>query len=795
MSVAAGLALAACGGGGGDPPGLEVGFLQATSSGGEASTIRILVQLTSRVGPLTEDLTVAVRNENTGTTTAGLDHDFLAQAVLVFPAGSTDGATLPIEVNLLGDDAVEGDETAHLRVYATTGVAVGPFATHELLVEERNFAEVSFVQNSSSTVDEATAEFIHVALHLVPGDFLDVDVEVSITGSGGTATGGVDYTAIPSRLIIPRGSPDGHLSLVQILPLEDDVAELDETALLTLENTSSGLRVRAPVAHTVTIPDDDRVDGFLVVSGAIEGASEEILSSGASFDLGTQRLRTAPDTILDLVVHNAGALPMDVEPLLVFGDSADFPVVLDQVGAGARVALTARPAPFERIEEDPIDGVRARLDRTLCAELARVPGGLRLTDVPLPGGERVALALEPVALPFTDDALVLVDGAPVALEDLSPDLSLWRGHVTGEPDSSVVLALSAESAHGWIHRGADRGTVHLLSESPAPGSAAAAPVLRLVDDVQLAAADLRSPEWPCAAALDAPGLAVDLQPPPASQVLSVALPGTLPVCRLAIETDYQFYTQLGTAGRVTDYLTLLVAAVAEVFEEQAQTTLAVSYLGIHGSSSDGWTGPDQGSPPIELLEEFRAGWADRWPVEADLAHFISGAFLGGGAAYTGAICNSGFGFGVSTDVAGNIDWSRFRRTSSSANWDFIVVAHELGHGFGALHTQDYCPPLDVCASNCSGTLLCRQGTLMSYCHLCGGISNILLEFHPQVASTMRAGARCLPPGSLGAGGTLRMSIAFEPITSLGQKAVALELHHGAANAPNPFRIRLTGVSN
>ena len=46
---------------------------------------------------------------------------------------------------------------------------------------------------------------------------------------------------------------------------------------------------------------------------------------------------------------------------------------------------------------------------------------------------------------------------------------------------------------------------------------------------------------------------------------------------------------------------------------------------------------------------------------------------------------------------------------------------DTGARTSALHTHDYCPPLDECATNCNGVINCtNQGTNMSYCHGCSG---------------------------------------------------------------------------
>jgi hypothetical protein len=151
---------------------------------------------------------------------------------------------------------------------------------------------------------------------------------------------------------------------------------------------------------------------------------------------------------------------------------------------------------------------------------------------------------------------------------------------------------------------------------------------------------------------------------------------------------------------------------------------------------------------------------------------------------------------VSGSINGNIDWGTFSGAPSVLNWDFVVVAHELGHNFGASHTHSYCPPLDNCYSNCDGMTTCTQGTLMSYCHLCGGMANIRLEFHPFIAEVMRSNvaSSCLADATLAPGAEVSVTVSFEPTSVLGARSAVLELRHSAPNAPSPFQVGLLGTS-
>ena len=117
-------------------------------------------------------------------------------------------------------------------------------------------------------------------------------------------------------------------------------------------------------------------------------------------------------------------------------------------------------------------------------------------------------------------------------------------------------------------------------------------------------------------------------------------------------------------------------------------------------------------------------------LNGDIAHLV-GFSGGGGVAYVDVLCNNRYGFGVS---AINNSFSPVPTYS----WTVMVIAHEIGHNYGAGHTHDceWGPtgygdqPIDCCGPDigyagigCSGTCDAppfedgEGGTIMSYCHI------------------------------------------------------------------------------
>lgn len=779
-------------GGGGSKP-LTIGFEQSSTSSAEGTSASITLVLLSNQGPLTEDATITVQDLGSGTSVAGADHDFNADLIVTFPTGSDHGATQTINVSALADLSIEGgDETLRL-VLATpsTGVSFGQQRQHILTIQDADMADLAFTAATSATVDEATAVDVEAELQLDAGESLDVDVQVTVRDErSGTATSGADYQAFQTQVLtFPSGSPDGTRLTMSFVPVGDIDPEGDETAMLVIENPSAGAQIQGAGTHEVTITDDDLSGlAFLQVTGALSGGPANTVTSGASFDLGVESLDSGPNGALELTIQNAGAQPFDLEPLQITGDTRDFSIDLQ---AASPLVLTMPVVfPFQFVEDDAVTGACLEMDAGLCSVLDEAENVI-MDGVVLPGGGSVSLALERLDLPFTDDAVIRVDGTDVPVADAVGDLSLWSGSVPELEGSEAFLAFSSAGSHGWVNLGGQLGTVHLMTDY-----SQGAPEVHWLWEAQLEGAYSGELPGQCQAALVPPGVTLDNVVPDEPETQSMIVGLTLPECRLAIETDYQYWQEFNDTTAATQYATQLIAAVSAAYERDVQTMLSIAYLGIHSNPNDGWTTPDLPGTTGDMLDEFQAAWSNSFPVSADLAHFISGAHLGGGVAYVGVLCSQSFGFGVSANINGNINWGSFSGNPSNSNWDFVVVAHELGHNFGALHTHDYCPPLDQCSSNCNGSTNCPQGTLMSYCHTCGGMANLRLEFHPHVAEVMRAevDSSCLGDATLDPGTSISVQVSFEPTSTTGSKAATLRLQHTAPNAPSPFQMSLSGVA-
>jgi hypothetical protein len=278
---------------------------------------------------------------------------------------------------------------------------------------------------------------------------------------------------------------------------------------------------------------------------------------------------------------------------------------------------------------------------------------------------------------------------------------------------------------------------------------------------------------------------------------------------VAVETDFEFYSKfsatptLTAAAVATNYVGNLLGYSSTIYIGEINTSLVVQSVSLWTTASDPWV---QTTTTCGLMEFGRYWNLNRTSVPRTIAHFMSGKANGGGVAWLGVLCRTGFSAtsscpGLATDApwgggygyTGNMS-GLFNISNPTVMWDIMAVSHEIGHNFNSPHTHCYngiggsSSPIDQCysgecANGCScaantlpGPAGVRSGTIMSYCHLLpGNYGNMALSFgtgHPYgvmpdreavrmssyVVSTAAGNPSCL---ALVAGGLGLFSDGFE----------------------------------
>jgi hypothetical protein len=181
-----------------------------------------------------------------------------------------------------------------------------------------------------------------------------------------------------------------------------------------------------------------------------------------------------------------------------------------------------------------------------------------------------------------------------------------------------------------------------------------------------------------------------------------------------VEADFATYTSNGNnISKTVNFVATIMNAVAIVYLNE-NITLQLREVKVW-TVSDPYTGiPDAKA----ILKEFRNNMAGGF--NGDLASFFSTRPMAGGVngiATVGALCNPDISFRCS--VVGTLNSS-----IPTEDRNTYMVAHELGHNCGSLHTHncswvggalDNCsPPEGTCAP---GPAPVNGGTIMSYCSI------------------------------------------------------------------------------
>ncbi len=233
--------------------------------------------------------------------------------------------------------------------------------------------------------------------------------------------------------------------------------------------------------------------------------------------------------------------------------------------------------------------------------------------------------------------------------------------------------------------------------------------------------------------------------------------GALVQARLAIDTDNEFMAQkfANNTANANNYVVALIGLMSVIYERDLGVRLTIG-TSILRTAADPYAAT--GASTFAQLNEFGEFWrVNQAGVARAFALQLSGKSSSPNSASGIAwVLNSG-NYCTSTgtvfmgDTSGHYGVNQvFKFSGATAASDVSLVAHELGHNFGANHTHctDVVPggslqPIDMCFNaegGCyAGAVACPietagQGTLMSYCNFgapsganCGAVRQ---EFHP-----------------------------------------------------------------
>jgi len=213
------------------------------------------------------------------------------------------------------------------------------------------------------------------------------------------------------------------------------------------------------------------------------------------------------------------------------------------------------------------------------------------------------------------------------------------------------------------------------------------------------------------------------------------------------EVTNDIYLDKGDMTSTLDYINGALSQVKILYENE-DINWEVEEI-LVWDVPDPYDGPGSGDYLTQFRNELNGNY------NGDLAHLL-GYGGGGGVAYLDVLCNNYWGVAYSGIGSSYNDVPQY-------SWTVMVISHEIGHNVGSPHTHacawngddtmiDGCGPEAGYPQNpnCTvGPLPPSGGTVMSYCHLIGGVGIDLGEgFHPQVADLFMdevSNASCLGP--------------------------------------------------
>ncbi|MDW8075918.1 MAG: zinc-dependent metalloprotease [Bacteroidota bacterium] len=420
------------------------------------------------------------------------------------------------------------------------------------------------------------------------------------------------------------------------------------------------------------------------------------------------------------------------------------PLVTAQERIPAHLLLVpSKRPPIQQSAEQAVFSVQ----RAAVRSIAQLPvSQIEISDFPISPTETGLLRLERTASAVDGQTEWWIgvraprDGKPAELRPLSPPVQyMFSGSIANEPNTHVWLSIVDGELFALLKRG--DGRIIELAPILSSEHTTNEHLLRIVS------ADSTF-QWFCGTAElpDYSHKLADLaKHPPTIQQFSPLLQA-----RVAVETTTSLYQRLGRSQqRVAAYIAALFSMVSKIYEDEINVRLVLSWVLIWAEPPDGDEDPYQNDTDIAaLLNEASRYWNNNWTfVDRDVVHVLTAPSSTdvGGIARLATLCSRNSAYSVS-GIRGT-----FTYPTAAYTWDVFVVAHEIGHVFGAPHTHDcyWAPPLDTCVTKTGNPPIpdaCYQspiqprpswngGSIMSYCHLVQ--QTVAMTFRERVAFLIR----------------------------------------------------------
>ncbi len=227
------------------PPSVSINNITAA----EGESALFTVSLSQASGkPITVPYTTLASSA-----TAGVDYA-ITSGDLIFAPGET---SQPIAIQVLDDALDEVDETFLVVLGSPTNATLAAAAQGQATITDDDAPPTLSI--SSATVTEGDSSTVTAVFTVTLSQASSKVITVAVNSSNGSATAGVDYTAVATTLTFTPGGPLNQT--VTVLVLGDEAAESTETFLLSLSSPTNATLGQSQA--TGTILDNDGVFIYL----------------------------------------------------------------------------------------------------------------------------------------------------------------------------------------------------------------------------------------------------------------------------------------------------------------------------------------------------------------------------------------------------------------------------------------------------------------------------------------------------------------------------------------------------
>ena len=299
-----------------------------------AGTVTFTVALT---GNTQNALTV---NYATADNSAVAGSDYIAKTgTVTFPAGSVNGATQTIVIDITDDNVTEASESFKVTLSGASAPATITQAEGIGTITDNDPASVSISATPTNRNEaDGTATFTITLSNAVQSAF-----NVGYTTADGTATQGSDYTSTTGVLTFSANSPAGAKLTFTVPVINDDLVETIETFIATISNVTGNLVTIGTATAAVSIVDNDTAIATITPgiagdeAGPVAGTFTVTLSKASSTD--TEITYTFAGSATEGLDYNTITTKTITIPAGQTTGTINIPVITDNIVEGTETVI------------------------------------------------------------------------------------------------------------------------------------------------------------------------------------------------------------------------------------------------------------------------------------------------------------------------------------------------------------------------------------------------------------------------------------------------------------------------